>query len=103
MINPEVLNLLLQLGSAGAVIAVVIIFLKQIDKRDEQWRSFFTELNKANANDMTTLTCAMRSLTESVREIAANLATHDRHVDERVNAAANRKTITRKPRATKEE
>ncbi len=31
---------LVNLGSAGAVIAVVIIFLRAIEKRDTQWQTF---------------------------------------------------------------
>jgi len=87
MIESEVLNLLLQLGSAGAVIAVVIIFIKAMDKRDVEYRNFFIELNKANASDMKTLTDAMTSLTSSVRDIADKLAEHDKRVEERIDSA----------------
>jgi hypothetical protein len=79
-------------GAAGAVIAVVIIFLNSNKGRDKEWRDFFTTLNATNTKDMQTLTDAMTNLTRSVQEIANKLAEHDHRVDERISAA--RETVT---------
>lgn len=50
--TPETLASLINLGAAGAVIIVVRMFLKSNEKRDKEWRDFFTLLNKANCADV---------------------------------------------------
>lgn len=88
--TPEAWNAILQLGSAGAVIAVVIIFLKSNEKRDQEWRDFFTSLNEDNKADMQTMAVAMNALIELVRQIARQLTEHDQKVDDRVAAVKRR-------------
>jgi len=46
--DPALVTGLANWGPAGAVILVVILFLRSNEKRDVEWRNFFTELNKAN-------------------------------------------------------
>ena len=71
-------------GTAGAVIAVVIIFLNYIGKRDAEWRSFFTDLNRSNTEDMTRLTRALDELVNRIDCIGRDLTAHDSKVDERI-------------------
>ena len=42
--NVEVISGLINLGSAGAVIGVVMIFLNYTTKRDAEWKSYIREL-----------------------------------------------------------
>ena len=42
--NVDVIAGLINLGSAGAVIAVVIIFLNYTNKRDEAWKAYIKDL-----------------------------------------------------------
>ncbi|MBE3038631.1 MAG: hypothetical protein IMZ62_07455 [Chloroflexi bacterium] len=44
--SPDTLTALVNLGSAGAVIAVVVIFLKFLGKADENWRVYLKELRE---------------------------------------------------------
>jgi hypothetical protein len=86
---------LVNMGSAGAVIAVVIIFLKSNKERDAEWRSFFTELNKDNKSDICALAETMERMVQSLNE-------HDRQahsileIVQRVHEAVT-KPVRRKP------
>ena len=84
---------LVNFGSAGAVIVVVIIFLNYIGKRDAEWRDFFTVLNKSNVEDMGKLTRAIDSMSTSVAKLGESLKDHDDHVESRIKEvqAASRK------------
>lgn len=88
--TPESWNAILQLGSAGAVIAVVIIFLKANEKRDQEWRDFFTTLNETNKLDMKAMTVATGTLIDLVRQIAKQIDEHDKRVDDRIAAVKRR-------------
>lgn len=90
---------LVNLGAAGAVIAVVVIFLNYLGKRDAEWRSFFTTLNAANTADMTRLTKALDDLVERIECIGRDLTAHDTKVDDRikqVQSASRARTRTAK-------
>ena len=80
---------LINFGSAGAVIIVVIIFLNYIGKRDTEWRDFFTALNKSSVEDMSKLTKAIDSMALSVSSIGNKLDIHDVHVDTRIREIQN--------------
>ena len=80
---------LINFGSAGAVIIVVIIFLNYIGKRDAEWRDFFTVLNKSNVEDMSKLTKAIDSMSQSVACLGDKLDQHDGHVDARIRDIQN--------------
>ena len=83
MTEPTLLSSLVQIGAAGAVIAVVIIFLNFITKRDEQWREFFRGLSldseglKKSVNDLAAVTAG---LVAEVREMRGDLEKHDERV-----------------------
>ena len=89
----DIIASLIDLGSAGAVIIVVIVFLNYIGKRDQEWRDFFTLLNKANTDDMTRFAGMMERLAASVDYLGKDLKAHDQHVEERIQ------TVVRKARA----
>lgn len=57
---------LVNLGSAGAVIIVVIIFLRSNEKRDAEWRNFFTALNKANRDDLCTVVDKLENVVKTL-------------------------------------
>ncbi|MHB0966026.1 MAG: hypothetical protein ACYC36_06170 [Bellilinea sp.] len=97
----DILKIIGDLSPAGAVIAVVILFLNSNKGRDKEWRDFFTTLNATNTADMQTLTDAMASLTRSVQQIAQQLDAHDKRVDDRINAARDTVTVPRKTRQQK--
>ena len=80
---------LVNFGSAGAVIIVVIIFLNYIGKRDSEWRDFFTQLNRANMEDMSKLTKAIDCMSLSVSALGNKLDIHDGHVDIRIREIQN--------------
>ena len=81
---------LVNFGSAGAVIVVVIIFLNYIGKRDAEWRDFFTVLNKSNVEDMGKLTRAIESMSISVFKLGDSLKEHDNKLTEHENHVEQR-------------
>ena len=75
---------LINFGSAGAVIIVVIIFLNYIGKRDQEWRDFFIMLNRNSIEDMARLTKAIDQMAQSLSGLGVNLKVHDDHVETRI-------------------
>jgi len=59
---------LVNLGVGGAVIAVVIIFLRFIEKRDNDWRSFFSSLRKEDNQTTARLATAIEALLTKFEE-----------------------------------
>lgn len=94
--DPQTISGLINLGAAGAVIIVVIIFLKSNEKRDAEWRGFFTSLNDGNKTDIKELADTLKSLVEGVSCLKTDLLNHDRSVVERVEEI---KRVARTPRA----
>ncbi len=84
--TPETIAALLNLGSAGAVIIVVLAFLRSNEKRDQEWRDFFTALNEGSKNDLTEIINATKKLIESVDCLNDKLTNHDANVAARVRA-----------------
>lgn len=82
-------NALVNMGSAGAVIAVVIIFLRSNKERDAEWRSFFTSLNAANKDDL----C---QLAETMERMVKSLDAHDAQA-KAIKAAVDRIAENTKP------
>lgn len=64
--DPATINGLVNLGAAGAVIIVVILFIKSNEKRDAAWRDFFTELNKANRDDLCEVADKLENVVKSL-------------------------------------
>ena len=95
--DPATIASLINFGSAGAVIIVVIIFLNYIGKRDAEWRDFFTVLNKSNVEDLGKLTKAIDDMSLSVGILGERLREHDDHVETRIKevTAAARKRASR--------
>ena len=90
---------LINFGSAGAVIIVVIIFLNYIGKRDQEWRDFFTVLNKSNVEDMGKITRAIDNMSDSVKLLGENIKKHDNNVENRIKEI---QTSTRRRTKAKE-
>ena len=80
---------LINFGSAGAVIVVVIIFLNYIGKRDQEWRDFFIMLNRNSIEDMQRLTKAIDTMAQSISNLGINLKDHDDHVEGRIRDIQN--------------
>ena len=73
---------LINLGGAGAVIIVVILFLKYLQKRDEEWRAFFVEISRGTATET-------QRLVVSIDRLAEKLDDHDKAVQPRIDGAVN--------------
>jgi len=95
--EPATIASLINFGSAGAVIIVVVIFLNYIGKRDAEWRDFFTVLNKNNVEDLGKLTKAIDDMSVSVAKLGESLKQHDDHVETRIKevATAARKRVSK--------
>ncbi len=75
--TPEQLATLVNIGSAGAVIAVVMIFLKFIEKRDADWRSFFSTIRAADNAVSADLVKAIKELTGEIENLKSRLNSHE--------------------------
>lgn len=94
--NSETINALVNLGSAGAVIVVVIVFLKSIKERDAEWRNFFMALHNGDENANKQMTDVLNNLVASVNLLRERLEDHDQKVDQRIDQVANTRRIPRK-------
>jgi len=97
----DILKILGEWGSAGAVIFVVWLFLRSTEKRDQEWKDFFTALNGVNTRDMKMLTEAMKGLIAGVKSVQQDIKEHDSKMDDHFNAVKDQVTQPRKPRQTK--
>lgn len=96
--TPDVVSSLIDLGSAGAVIAVILIFLRYLAKRETDWQAFFTALNIANTIELGKLRDSLDSIVQGINVIASDLQTHDSKVDSRIHVIeAAAKRTARKP------
>jgi len=86
--TPETIAALLNMGSAGAVIAVVIIFLKSNEKRDkdwieanrkrdEEWRAFFTAINGGNEKDIADMRITAQRIMDVLEKLLSSYNAHD--------------------------
>lgn len=94
-----IISKLIELGAAGAVIIVVIAFLKALEKRDAQflqsqqardklWQDFFTELNRQNCEDGEKRMELTEKILNLVEAVVRELKQHDAKVDERIRQAS---------------
>lgn len=77
MITPETLNALVNMGSAGAVIVVVVIFLRSIRERDAEWRSFFTALSSNSQTDIDQMRVTAERIIKSLDLLLSMYSQHD--------------------------
>lgn len=100
MLDPATIGALVNMGSAGAVILVVIIFLRtnsardsaylaSMEKRDEAFRQWFAIVNKNNADDICKIVDSMEKLSMLLDKLSARLDTHDANVVTRFESAIN--------------
>lgn len=64
--DPATINALVNMGSAGAVILVVLIFLNSSKERDKEWRDFFTALNSNNKTEVLQLAQTMEAMVKAL-------------------------------------
>ena len=83
---------LVNLGSAGAVIIVVIIFIRAMKERDAEWRGFFIELNRATCADAEKRMELTEKILEMVGAVLHELESHDLKVESRIEAATRATT-----------
>lgn len=79
---------LVNFGAAGAVILVVILFLKYIKERDAEWRAFFTALNQTNVKDILRISESQERVVQQLTALQDSLRLHDSHVDKRIAESA---------------
>jgi hypothetical protein len=72
--SPEALSALVSTGAGGAVIVVVILFLKFIEKRDKETRDFFTAIRAADGE-------ASKKLAEAIDRIAQRMESLEEKFD----------------------
>ena len=98
--TPESIAALVNMGAAGALIVVVVIFLKRnkesetafltnIEKRDQEWRNFFTAVNASNAADIGDMRIVALRITTLLEELIAAIAKHDAQAKEVAAAVAD--------------
>lgn len=75
--SPETIAALVNLGSAGAVIIVVAIFLRSIKERDQEWRDFFTALSGGNQKDIDDMRATAARLTQVLEDLLKSYNSHD--------------------------
>lgn len=75
--TPEQLATLVNIGSAGAVIAVVLIFLNFIAKRDADWRDFFSSIRAADNQASAQLVTAIKDLTSEIENLKSRFDSHE--------------------------
>jgi len=77
MVDAGTINALINLGAAGAVIIVVILFLKSNEKRDQQWQDFFTGLNKGSQARLDGMSHVTDKIQNDLEKLIEYLAKHD--------------------------
>jgi uncharacterized lipoprotein YehR (DUF1307 family) len=73
----DTISALVNLGSAGAVIYVVILFLKFSEKQTKQSQEFFTALNANNKDDIAEMRTTADHLVKSLDGLLAMYSQHD--------------------------
>ena len=73
----EIISALVNMGSAGAVIAVVILFQRSQEKRDREWRDFFTALNSGNAADIADMRNVSKNIVDNLERLLDMYGQHD--------------------------
>lgn len=97
----ENISTLVNIGAAGAVIAVVIIFLRFIDKRDTDWRAFFDKIRVIDAENNRKMTDVIDKLVTRIESLEDKFDRHDATEMEFLRGVASQesKTRPRKPGA----
>jgi hypothetical protein len=62
------------------------LFQKSLQEQATQWRSFFTQLNDGNKDDVCKIADTLEAVAGIVRTLDAKLDRHDSRVDERIQA-----------------
>jgi len=73
----SLISKLAELGSTGLLLIVVILFLNYIDKRDKQWKDFFSEMHNADNAILAELTSAFESVKNELVSLRSEFHAHD--------------------------
>jgi hypothetical protein len=95
--TPDTVASLINLGAAGAVILVVLIFIDYIKKkeqqsiednkqRDKDWRDFFVTIHATDGDAIKGMASAISTLIDSVNCLSDKLNAHDTNVADRIKA-----------------
>ena len=92
--NADTIAALINMGSAGAVIGIVIVFLRFIEKRDKEWRDFFTIIIQGDKDTLNVIIATLK-------DQSALLQSHDLATRQAI-ATMEERTTARKttPRRT---
>lgn len=102
--TPDQITALINLGSAGAVIIVVVYFLRYIgkrdtqhdqssDKRDAQWQTFLQEQRERDNT-------AIRALVDEIKCLSSKFDSHDEKMDTAITRMDERTKVRKAGRAT---
>ena len=95
----EQIAAIINLGAAGAVIIVVVYFLRFIDKRDADWRTFFAAIRQSDGDASTKLVAVIDKLVERVEALEDRFERHDvveMEILRGISAKQDRRTTPRK-------
>jgi uncharacterized iron-regulated protein len=76
-VDPNALSNLVNIGAAGAVIAVVVLFLRFIEKRDRETRDFFTVIRASDSETSKKLADAIDKLVDRIESLENKFDAHD--------------------------
>ena len=93
--TPEAITALINLGAAGAVIAVVVIFLRFIQKQQSDWQRFFKSVMESQ-NQPT------MKLTQAIEHLLAEFQKHDTWEHTKLDEMSDRLSVPRRPRGKTE-
>jgi hypothetical protein len=72
----DLITALVNAGSAGAVIVVVILFLRYMEKRDAQWREWMVAVRAGDQQMIDGLKDAIRAMKEELAALRADFQSH---------------------------
>jgi hypothetical protein len=92
------LTSLVNIGAAGAVIAVVLVFLDFIKQRDKDWRDFFNGIRETDGAAITRLTEVIDRLVSRVQSLEGKFDAHDAKEMEFLHGVESKQNIKTQPR-----
>ena len=101
--TPETISALVNMGSAGAVIAVVVIFLRHLKERDAAWQAFFVAERQVNQTETDKMCESLDHLALVGQQTYDLLKSHDDRVPALINATEARVTTAVNRRSTDKE
>ena len=75
--DATIIQTIADLGTAGAVIIVVVYFLNFIKKRDEDWQKFFMNMNQQDNEVLAELKSTMQAVKDELVCLRSDFNAHD--------------------------